>query len=165
MKRLMAMAAVILAAGPALAQTEPAVFEVSNPICRTVDIARAGVLVQVFMRAKLIDPEPIGHVTVVMHMWHTDRNDRRQYLNSVRNEVFVKDPNQNGTVPEHANNPDLDIRPGEIVGFTQDKYYPWTDVESVRCGRMAFYHQGKRLPIVINKNWRYSGDQGWVGEP
>ena len=156
----------VLFTSPTFGQTTtPPVFETSNPICRTSDVHPTGVFVQVWMRAKLIDHNPIGHVTVVMHLWYTNEDDQRRYLNSLRNEVFVKDPNQDGTVPLHANNPDLDIRPGEIVGFRQDKFFIWNDVEDVRCGRMSFYHEGVKLPIVINKDWRYTDDDGWINEP
>lgn len=164
--RMLGAAAVTLLATSGVAWTQtPPVFETSNPICRTRDVSPSGVFVQVWMRAKLIDHNPIGHVTVVMHLWYTNQDDQRRYLNSLRNEVFVKDPNQDATAPVHANNPDLDIRPGEIVGFRQDKFFIWSDVEDVRCGRMSFYHQGHKLPIVINKDWRYVEGEGWVGEP
>ena len=152
---------------PVDAQEQAAVFETSNPICSTYTYA-GGTLVRVWMRAKLIDTNSIGHVTVAMHLWYTDRNDRRRYLNSMRNEVFVLDPNQPvaGTNPEHANNPDLDIKPGELVGFRQESYFPYNvDFFDVRCGRITFYHQGRRVPIFINKNWRYVEGEGWVGGP
>lgn len=146
---------VALAAVPdtAAAQEPAPVFEVSNPICRTLNL-RSGSFVQVQFHARLLDYEPRGHVTAVVHLWYTDADDSRRYLSSVRNELFVADLTLPGAEPVVANNPDLDIQPGEIAGFYQDKFFIWSDVDQVRCGRLALYHQGRKLPVDINTDWR-----------
>ena len=158
------LAAAILTGAVASAQEQPPVFEVSNPYCRTGTTA-AGSYIQVIVRAKLIDHRPSPHTTMVMHVWYTDRDDRRGYLNSLRNELFVKDPNELGSRPVHPNNPDLDIQPGEIAVFRQDKFFHWSDTGNIRCGRMAFYRQGQKIPVVINKEWRFDSSEGWVNQP
>lgn len=156
--RLLACALVVVLGIPALVDAQvPPVFEISNPVCRTSP-TRTGTFVQVWLAAQLLDSVPRGHVTGVVHLWFRDTDDRRRYLGSVRNELFVLDPNRNALAPVHANNPDLDIQPGEYAGFVQDKFFFWSDVEEVRCGRLAFYHQGRKLPVNINTDWKLSLD-------